>query len=277
MDRVVEQVRHWRDELLNLTRRDRVLYYRATKTASLLVESPSVTEVIDRLRSARSAGWHFFIPPEPDEDEELEEPTPFEQLRKSSELLTHKGDAKGLAAALRTLDRRTTQEFMDKGIWVLYLAVGFLHWVDPDTRDEVRSPVVLIPVKLDHASPRDPMRLVLADEDPVLNPALAVRMETDFAIELPELPELEDLELGSYLSSIREIVGPRGWYTAKDMAIDIFPLPFVCFGLGFRLFNLFTLRSEDELFGLRSRIHLAYDQEGVCLGSVQLITHQHNV
>lgn len=215
-------MRHWRDELLNLTRRDRVLYYRPTKTASLIVEAPSAGEVVDRLRARRSTGWRFLIPPDPDEDKDGEVQTPLGELRETDEILTQKKEPKQLAGALRTLDRRTTQEFMDKGIWVLYLAVGFLNWTDPDTKDGVRSPIVLIPVSLAHASPRDPMRLVLADEDPVLNPALAVRMESDFGITFPNLPDLEDLDLGGFFNSISEVVGSRGWFITKEMAIDIF-------------------------------------------------------
>ena len=69
MDKVVQQVRHWRDELINLSRRDRVLYYRATKSASLLIQEPSVGALVTVLQKPRQS-WGFFFPPEPTDDPE---------------------------------------------------------------------------------------------------------------------------------------------------------------------------------------------------------------
>jgi very-short-patch-repair endonuclease len=222
VDKVVEQVRHWRNELLNLSRRDRVLYYKPTRTASVVVDGPSAAEVVSWLRRNKRTGWRFFNPPD-EVDSEGEEATATSPVaRQSDELLTQKTDRKSLEAALRTLDRRTTQEFMDKGIWVLYLAVGFLEWMDPDTEDSVRTPVVLLPVNLIRASPRDPFRLVLAEEDAVVNPALAVRMDADFGVRLPELPDIDELDIATFLDEVVNKVRKRGWTVSPDLAIDVF-------------------------------------------------------
>ena len=53
-----------------------------------------------------------------------------------------------LAAALRALYRRSNQDYLDRGVWVLYLAFGALAWTDED-RTRFKSPLLLVPVQLD--------------------------------------------------------------------------------------------------------------------------------
>lgn len=216
MDKVVEYVRTWRDELLNLSRRDRVLYYKPTKAASLLIREPSAVVLLDALRRG-GLGWSFFYPPDESEFEDDEV-----RVRRPDELLTHKSTGRELDIALRNLERRTTQEYMDKGIWVLYLAVGFLHWVDPDSKESVRTPILLIPISLERSGVREPARVRMADEDPLLNPALVVKMGSDFGLTFPEMPDLDDLDLGEYFASVEDAIADQGWAVAAELAIDVF-------------------------------------------------------
>src|SRR6185369_13752573 len=105
-----------------------------------------LVEVADRLLAGGS--WRFYEPP----DSEAAEQTAASGYRDSAvrddKLVTSKATVRDLGNALRSLDRRSTQEFMDKGIWILYLAAGMLHWTDPDTGERAESPLVMIPVQL---------------------------------------------------------------------------------------------------------------------------------
>lgn len=229
MDRVVEQIRHWRDELINLSRRDRVLFYRPTKSASLIIEEPGVDRVVAVLERSNGS-WGFFAPPEPEEPREgdgSEEPgveteEPDQPQRPADELLTQKPDQRSLANSLRLLDRRTTQEFMDKGIWVLYLAAGFLNWIDPDDDRRVKTPIVLKPVDLRRSSPKEPYRLRASEEETVLNPALSVKMESEFGIQLPEIEDTDDWDLVEYLGEFERAIKNPEWSVSYESAIDIF-------------------------------------------------------
>ena len=222
LDRVRAQVRRWRDDLINLSRRNRVLYYRPTPAASLLIERPDLDLVVKTLLNRGS--WEFYLPPD------LPQPKPGEkrvdplevQPPRPSELVTHRSDARKVENALRTLERRAIQEAMDKGIWILYLAAGFVQWIDSEIETRVRSPLVLIPVKLDRANPRDRHHLVFANEEPVVNPALAVKLETDFGITLPSLGEVDELDVGAYLDEVRRNVVVEGWSVQPQMAVDVF-------------------------------------------------------
>ena len=66
-ERVKLQLARWRDDLLDLTGRNRLLRFRHTKTASLELASPDAQEILDRLLTGRSREWTIHVPP----DEEL--------------------------------------------------------------------------------------------------------------------------------------------------------------------------------------------------------------
>ncbi len=95
---------------------------------------------------------------------------------------------------------------MDKGLWILYLAAGFLKWVDPDTKEEAASPLVLIPVQLHRENPREPYRLARVDEDIVVNPALVLKLP-EFGLTLPELEDPDELDLDDFLDEVRHTFG----------------------------------------------------------------------
>lgn len=160
--RLLEQIRHWRDQLINLTRRNRLLYFKPTKASTLLVMEPALPDVVRRLDGDPRSGWSFFSPPELAEDEQDEgfaadvESRP---ERAINELVTQFSDPNQLHRTLRNLDRRANQEYLDKGIWILYLGLGMLVWHDDQIDEDVRSPLVLKPVLVSRETPRNPYRL----------------------------------------------------------------------------------------------------------------------
>ena len=80
-----------------------------------------------------------------------------------------------LAAALRALYRRSNQDYLDRGVWVLYLAFGTLTWTDED-RSQYASPLLLVPVQLERAGIVQDAVLKRAPEEYVVNPALALKL-----------------------------------------------------------------------------------------------------
>ena len=49
-----------------------------------------------------------------------------------------------------------------------------------------------------------------------------VRMESDFGITLPDLPDLADLDVRSFLNEVDELVRNRGWEVTPNIVIDVF-------------------------------------------------------
>jgi hypothetical protein len=226
---VLDQIEIWRKELVNLARSNRLLYFRHTKSSTLEIvrEPDQIQDVVAEVLAGRS--WRFYVPPEqrdaPQDEmpghtaalvggEVLDVPAP-------DELLTTKSDARSLRNALRLLERRATQEFMDKGIWILYLAAGVLRWRDPGDDDEAHSPLVLVPVELRREHPEDPYELRRVDEDVVINPALSLRL-ADFGIELPTI-EQDDFDLAATLDGVEDLVfGQEGWQVERRLLISPF-------------------------------------------------------
>ena len=219
--RVAEQIDTWRKQLINLARSNRLLYFRHTRMSTLEIACApdELAEVTDRLLG--SGSWRFYEPPEPEAGEHAAASDHRDSAVYDDKLVTSKATARDLGNALRSLDRRSTQEFMDKGIWILYLAAGMLHWADPDTGERAESPLVMIPVQLFRENPREPYELRRADEDVVLNPALGVKLG-EFGVELPPMEE-EEPDIAMTLADFdRAVASQPGWEVRRRLVIGPF-------------------------------------------------------
>ncbi|WP_418608274.1 DUF4011 domain-containing protein [Georgenia sp. SUBG003] len=94
--------------------------------------------------------WSFRGSPE-EGDEDTEVPT-----QVSGRVLEVARPHKELGPVLRNLMRKADTEYLDRGLHVLYLAVGMLHWAELDGTP-MQSPVLLLPVTLESDGP-DPFR-----------------------------------------------------------------------------------------------------------------------
>ena len=122
--------------------------------------------------------------------------------------------------SLGTLARKAQAEFLDAGLWVLYVGLGFLRWKDGN--DEVSSPLYLLPVRLEQRPGHRAWRLVGSDDgEPALNPSLAVRLERD-GIVLPALDELEDDSYPTAMAAVRHAVDGAGWRVDETAVLSTF-------------------------------------------------------
>ncbi len=213
-DRVREQVRKWRKDLINLSRRNRLIYYKPT-SSSLEILRPGMMDVWDHLHKGRK-GWQFHAPREaldlgPDAIHEIRLP--------ARQLLSSAKDADVLDRALRALDRRAKQDFMDRGLWVLYVGMGTLVWNESDVDEPVRSPLLLVPVKLERPSPRAAFELRLGEEDAVINPSLTSKLKHDFDVELPGVDDLESVDPTTVCEAIRAAIPEDLPWTVEESVV----------------------------------------------------------
>ena len=231
-DRVRKQLRDWRDELIDLSRRNRLLYYRHLRSGSLGFEQDA-TDVSDRLlRGGRSNDWRVFLPPrDADEDEELDFGTVVSSGPSAGELAVAESMGKNRSAietSLRRLRAKARAEFMESGLAVLYFGLGFLRWPAPGTDETVRSPLYLLPAKIDHDAASDSWRLMTsADAEPALNPVLAVALKQFYDISLPTLDLLDDDSCDRVLNAVRDAVrlaspDTGAWAVDDTVVLDTF-------------------------------------------------------
>ncbi len=216
---IQDRIEDWRRRLIDLSFRNRLINYRPTKSSTLQVESPSIHDLL--ADPERREPFDFFIPPQAQEEGDLQSQPRTEP--KAGEIVTGLDDPERLEKVLSNLARKSNAEFEDKAIRVLYLAVGFLHWEDVARREQLRSPLILVPAELRRESPRDPYRLYFVDdEEIVINPALTVKLEKDVGLDIPEDWAWEDQPLAKELDEIREAIAGQGWKVVESAVLGLF-------------------------------------------------------
>ena len=120
-------------------------------------------------------------------------------------------------------DARTDEQ--EQGVSSLYLALGFLKWFEAPSSDKARyAPLLLIPVELERPSPRMRFRLRLRDEDVATNLSLQAKLRAEFGIDLPDVPDLDELDPAAYAEAVARAVAdqPRWEVLRDDMVVWFF-------------------------------------------------------
>ncbi len=213
----------WRKELIGLSRKNRVLYFKHLKSGSLEFEQDALT-VLNGLNSRR--GWSFYLPPDPEptgsDDDAIPPILPRPPRKHELVIASHqKKTSKQTISSLKTLSSKSRAGFLDAGLWVLYLGLGMLRWRDGS--DEVMSPLYLLPVDLKLKGEPDQWRMERSEEgEPALNPSLAVKFEQERGISLPSLDELEDNDYQEVLESVRRAVRSTGSRIEETAVLSTF-------------------------------------------------------
>ena len=219
----------WRDSLIGLTRANRLLNFRPSRTGTIGLVRPAAADILARLRTG---GTYTFrsLAPEPGAPGYGGPATgqngwahggPPAIPPPAADILDTDAGPDDLAAALRALMRRSNQEYLDRGLRVLYLAFGALTWEDED-QARYTSPLLLVPARLVAAAPRQPPVLEPTGDDPVINPALRRKLSAR-GITLPPADDLAEMPLDGFLATVRDAVAARdGWRVSEGAVLSCF-------------------------------------------------------
>jgi very-short-patch-repair endonuclease len=224
---VFEKVEQWKKRLLDLTRRNKLIYLTEAKTKrSIEITAPDLPYLVDAIVNK----GHLLTFPMSVSDGQVTLTNTMQTEGFKEEPPTRKGDLETnlpiteLSHSLYRLrhDWLTWQE--EQGIHTLFLTAGFLKWREASPQDEeYLAPIVLVPVALEKKSLDEPYTLKFVEEDIVLNPALSFKLSADFGIDLPELPhELDGALVEQYLASVDEIVKKLGWQVTRTASLGRF-------------------------------------------------------
>ncbi len=113
-------------------------------------------------------------------------------------------------------DAKTAEE--ERGVNILFLALGFLRWYEDEKSEALReAPLILLPVNLAHDAKRSAFDLTFRDDDVTANQALQERLRGDFGIALPDLPESDDWLPSAYFDEVATAVeSKRRWSIDSD-------------------------------------------------------------
>ncbi len=209
----IDTIGKWQERLLQLDRRNSLLYFKPESRSVLLMEertSDEMTKLLDS-KGVRGTSFDYTAPRRrhslrmsPESGHETDENVIRGDLRSDCPALE-------LQRRLGNLKRRQDEWESEQGLPVLYLALGLLDWVDEDGERAI-SPLLLFPCKLVRANPRSEFRLSATEEDPISNETLSVKL-SEFGIELPQVGEES---ASDYFSMVRKSIAMRAEWKVED-------------------------------------------------------------
>ena len=226
-----KRIENWKSRLMDLSKRNRLLYFKPSKRGTLSISHPDMVTIYSKLL-LRKKKLEFWLPPEnPENNEEKENfkpdlyPFTADIKPKLTQIVSKTAKRKDVEQTLKNLSRRSRSDYRERGVRVLYVTFGKLVWKEEPSSEEIRSPILLVPIILTRASVRDPFTISIpsVEEEILLNPALQVKLENDLKVEFPPLPDfLLKSSLDDYLNSVEDIANNLGWKIERTVEIGLF-------------------------------------------------------
>ena len=243
----------WERKLLDLSLRNMLLSFRATKNTIQLMAGNLAT-----LEDALSNGDHFRILSKPNDwvdtlrDSKIysveNKKDAIEQLVKTEfhnkRIRTFFDDTE-LSSHIKNLHRNAKLSLEENGSNTLYLALGFLRWFESDISEKARyAPLVLIPVELTKKVSASEYVLRIRDEEPQMNITLLEMLRQEHGIVIDGLDPLPNDQSGTDLklvfTTIRQAIMAKKRWNVEEIAF----LGLFSFGQ-YIMWNDIRTRSKD--------------------------------
>lgn len=119
----------------------------------------------------------------------------------------------------------------EQGVNTLYLAMGFLHWYEADSSDNLRkAPLLLLPVSLERSGAKDAFKLKYSGDELMANLSLVAKLKTDFGLDMASCAFDEDSfatdesSIGRFYDDVADVVSKqKRWKVASnEIALGFF-------------------------------------------------------
>lgn len=218
--KLYSRIEIWKKLLLDFGKRNRLINFKEGKRSNVKIIVPSYEDLYD-LIAIREREVIFPYPSKiyiSDDGEESYE-TIIEGNVETSITVSE------LQKTLKVLRYKANTSIEEQGINILYLAFGLLKWTERENSNQIyASPLILVPVRLTIESLASPYKLILHDDEIVVNPTLIHKLENDFSIKFPEFDSIQD-NIETYFDQIEKIVRRKGWYI--DRCVNLTNLSFL--------------------------------------------------
>ena len=232
------RLKHWRDRLLDLSLRNKLLNFRKDAKGALQLTVPNIPRFEDLLAGADP---EFVIHPRPDADARDNRDAALAKVRTDNAAvmadLAADLDRRLLHCPLEEarmvkhvvhLEREARTALEEGGANVLYAAVGFLRWYETDSSASERiAPLLLVPVSIEYVRSTRRARIRRVQEDPLPNQTLIEKVQRDFGLDLSSLANLEPDESGvdvpAMLRGVREAIQRmKRWEVLEEVHLGLF-------------------------------------------------------
>jgi very-short-patch-repair endonuclease len=228
-----------RRDLLDLSLYNRLLNYRPLKSKGLEIIDEKPVEVfrilvqegrsMSFLRATRATGpsgrQPLLVEEQDSGERSLEQPEDEDESplnRHTDTKLQTPYESEILQTRLLSTYYAARTYVEEQGVNVLFLALGMLHWYEaPSSQEARRAPLILIPVELSRTNARSKFRVRFNEEEIGENLSLRAKLESDFALKLPNFPDAEDLDVAAYLQQVAGVVRAMPRWKVDDEAISL--------------------------------------------------------
>jgi very-short-patch-repair endonuclease/preprotein translocase subunit Sec61beta len=236
LDPVAARLKQWRDRLLDLSLRNRLLSFRRDGNGALALQIPDLAAFEDALSEEKA----FDLLPRPSDARDARDPSLSRARSDDAEIQARRlADFKQgivhcplpdpeMRARVLHLDRSARADLEEGGASTLYAAIGLLRWYESDDSDKPRyAPLLLVPVALDYQRLTRRTRLRGLPEEAVPNVTLVEKLQRDFNLDLGGLANVEADEHGrdvaAMFRSVREAIKsmPR-WEVREEVELGLF-------------------------------------------------------
>lgn len=205
----------WERKLLDLSLRNQLLNFRATKNTIQLITANIATVEDELVR-----GGEFKLVKKPSEfNAKIKDARLYELENDSALIETVAGnefknnrictflDDEAMETALKNIARQAKQSFEENGCNTLYLALGFLRWYETDLSEKARyAPLVLVPIDLVKKSASRAYTIRVRDEDTQMNITMLEMLRQNFGIDITGLDPLPSDENGVDIPQVFQII-----------------------------------------------------------------------
>jgi len=119
----------------------------------------------------------------------------------------------------------------EQGVNTLFLALGFLHWYEADSSENLRkAPLLLLPVSLERSGAKDAFKLKYSGDELMANLSLVAKLKTDFGLDMAscafdeESFATDEQSLGRFYADVADVVSKqKRWAIASnEIALGFF-------------------------------------------------------
>lgn len=237
---VEERIKKWKDKLVDLSKRNRLLSFRPTKVTTIKIINELPSEVLNTL-AVQNEGMEF-LPLTLEEGELFKEDGEKEKVESSVEFQAYKKEELEERHKDKYLQTNLTKDKLPKNLFriyskansvmeeqgynVLFLSLGCLEWYESDESDvKLKAPIILVPVELTRTSVKSKFKLNFHEEETlILNPALILKLQNDFNITIDPIDEeLENLDTQVIFSQIQAAIKQESrWRVTNEIYLTLF-------------------------------------------------------
>lgn len=220
---IYSKINLWKDSLLDTSRRNRMINYKETKRSTLKICEPSIKELFNKLAVAEKT---LTFKRSVDMKSDVRTYYMLSLLKTLSyDIPVFIGDIKANCnianqeKTLKNLRQRARLAQEEQGINILYLSFGFIEWRYEEKI--VRSPLLMMPVRIGLRSLNAPYTLCKDDDEIEVNPTLSYLFSQNYGINLPEFQLQNGESLEKYFEEIENLVDKKGWKLIREVSLDV--------------------------------------------------------